>query len=222
MPKSPNKDLVGESWIKSSQKRSMDKALALASLPLAVPLAAVAMGAVRLIDKTNPTFAQERSGIDGEAFTIHKLTTLGSGDHKGVVSAGYNDSRATKLGRALRVIGADELPQLVNVIGGDMSFIGPRPLVEDDFEHMMDTLSQSEYREWERAYTMCRPGIISKFAVLTHRPDPLVPVTFYSRAASDVEYAETANRESDQQLMIEAVKLLPTLLHDAARGIIRS
>lgn len=212
--------LTGENWIKSNHKRRQDVALAIASLPLTLPLTLGAAGAVRWIDRMSPVFRQNRLGLAGNTFTIFKLSTLGQIDHEGTRSGGYNDSRATRLGRVLRVVGGDELPQIYNVLKGDMSLVGPRPLVKSDVQHMEETLSPSEFSEWYRAYTACRPGIISNYSVLTHRPDPLIPNTYHNRAASDVEYYELASMERDYQVMFDAIKLAPTLLREAAVGIV--
>ncbi len=76
------------------------------------------------ISHGNPFFTQRRVGKAGKVFTIYKLKTMRDGD-------GSDKERTTKLGRLLRITSIDELPQVINILKGDMAFIGPRPLLEE-------------------------------------------------------------------------------------------
>lgn len=110
-------------------KRAIDVAISgLALLGLAVPLAIIAL----LIRRTSsgPIFyAQERMGLDGKAFHVYKFRSMyaGAEDDTGPVWARDDDPRCTPVGRWLRKLDLDELPQLWNVLSGDMSVVGPRP-----------------------------------------------------------------------------------------------
>ena len=84
--------------------------------------------AVRLDGPGPIIFRQRRSGFDGRVFSIYKfrtMTVVEDGDH--IVQTSKNDTRVTKLGRILRRSSIDELPQLINVLKGNMSLVGPRP-----------------------------------------------------------------------------------------------
>ncbi|MEZ4446959.1 MAG: sugar transferase [Polyangiaceae bacterium] len=96
-------------------KRVLDVALSGAGLLAAAPVVAAAACAVALDDGAPILFQQERLGRRGEPFTVLKLRTM-------------RDGKATRVGEWLRNSGLDELPQLLNVLRGDMSLVGPRPL----------------------------------------------------------------------------------------------
>ena len=110
-------------------KRAMDVALSLLALPLAVPLMALIALAVKL-DSPGPVwFRQERVGRAGRLFRIHKFRTMRVTDGTGPLVTASHDARITRVGRWLRRTKLDELPQLIDVLNGDMSLVGPRPEV---------------------------------------------------------------------------------------------
>jgi len=102
-------------------KRILDIVLILAFAPLWVPLAALA-ALVAVIGQGFPVFfVQERAGLGGRSFRMYKFRTMRTGE-------GSDAERLTRIGRFLRASSLDELPELVNVLRGDMSLVGPRPL----------------------------------------------------------------------------------------------
>jgi Undecaprenyl-phosphate glucose phosphotransferase len=113
------------SWI----KRAIDVALAGAAVVvLAIPFGIIA--ALVRLTSTGPVFyRQERMGLDGKAFTVYKFRSMyvGAEDTTGPIWARDDDPRATPIGRWLRKLDLDELPQFLNVLTGDMSIVGPRP-----------------------------------------------------------------------------------------------
>ena len=126
--------------------RAADVALASVGLAIASPLLAAAAVATRLQDGGPVFYRQRRVGKDGEEFELLKLRTMVVGaEHQG---AGFavtkGDSRITRAGRVLRRLSVDELPQLWNVVRGEMSVIGPRPTlryqVEKYDEHQLHRL----------------------------------------------------------------------------------
>ncbi|HEY3157377.1 MAG TPA: undecaprenyl-phosphate glucose phosphotransferase [Vicinamibacterales bacterium] len=113
------------SWL----KRMIDIALSAAALlVLAIPLAVIAV-LVRLTSRGSIFYAQERMGLDGKGFTVYKFRSMyeGAETTTGPVWAREDDPRATAIGRWLRRLDLDELPQFWNVLRGDMSIVGPRP-----------------------------------------------------------------------------------------------
>jgi len=110
-------------------KRAFDIALAAVLLLPALPLLLVAAALVRITSPGPVLFRQVRVGKDGRPFTMLKLRTMEAEAERmtGPVLAAANDPRVTPLGRVLRATRLDELPQLWNVVRGDMSFVGPRP-----------------------------------------------------------------------------------------------
>jgi Undecaprenyl-phosphate glucose phosphotransferase len=113
------------SWI----KRVIDVLLSGAAvIVLAIPLAIIA-ALVRLTSPGPVFYRQERMGLDGKAFNVYKFRSMyiGAEDTTGPIWAREDDPRATRVGRWLRKLDFDELPQLLNVLRGDMSIVGPRP-----------------------------------------------------------------------------------------------
>jgi len=133
-------------------KRALDVAASAGALALGAPILALAAAAIKLEDGGPVFFRQERIGKDGEAFHILKLRTMVVGAEK--QGAGYavneGDSRITRAGRFLRRTSLDELPQLWNVVRGDMSLIGPRPTLRYQVER---------YTERQRRRLEVLPGI---------------------------------------------------------------
>jgi lipopolysaccharide/colanic/teichoic acid biosynthesis glycosyltransferase len=118
--------------IRSPARRALDLALVLAAAPLWVPLLAAVAGATVAVSGRPAFYSQTRMGWGGRPFRIHKIRTMTDGvaPPPGVAFAGWTyagDPRVTPLGRRLRRYRLDELPQLWNVLRGDMSLVGPRP-----------------------------------------------------------------------------------------------
>ncbi len=132
--------------------RAFDVAVAGTGLALASPLLALAALAVKLADGGSVLYRQTRVGKDGEDFELLKLRTMVVGAE--VIGAGYavdrGDPRITRAGALLRRLSLDELPQLWNVVRGDMSLIGPRPTLRYQVER---------YDERQRRRLDVKPGI---------------------------------------------------------------
>ena len=110
----------------SATKRILDLVLALALIPLALPLVLLAAIAVRLESPGNPIFLQNRLGRHQKVFRCVKLRTMSMGTREGA-SHIVGTANITRVGAFLRALKIDELPQLWNVLKGEMSFVGPRP-----------------------------------------------------------------------------------------------
>ena len=109
-------------------KRALDLVVSATVLLLLSPFLLAAMLAVKLGDGGPVFYSQDRVTRHGRVFRIHKLRTMGVGAERGgAVWAAAGDARVTLVGRFLRRTRLDELPQLVNILAGDMSFVGPRP-----------------------------------------------------------------------------------------------
>jgi Undecaprenyl-phosphate glucose phosphotransferase len=110
-------------------KRAMDITLSLAALILVSPVMLVIAVLVKLTSPGPVFYRQERCGLNGKGFEILKFRSMDADaeSHSGAVWAQKDDPRRTRLGRFLRWSNLDELPQLINVLAGDMSLVGPRP-----------------------------------------------------------------------------------------------
>lgn len=136
-------------------KRVLDVAAALVALVLLSPLFLAAAVLVRLSSKGPVIFKQARIGKDGKVFQIYKFRSMrvgAEGTGSGVYSE-KGDPRVTGIGRFLRATSIDELPQLVNVLKGEMSFIGPRPPLT------YHPWPYSAYTPEQRRMFEVRPGI---------------------------------------------------------------
>ena len=119
----------GSWWTQALIKRGFDIAASVCLLALTAPLIVLASILIRLTSSGAVLFRQERVGAGGVVFTIYKLRTMREDAEKesGPVLAAEDDPRVTWLGRFMRAARMDELPQLINVLKGDMSLVGPRP-----------------------------------------------------------------------------------------------
>lgn len=136
-------------------KRIMDVFFSAILLILgAIPLLIVAL-IVKLESKGPALFKQERLGMNGKVFKIYKFRSMVVGAEKqgsGVYS-GKNDARVTKVGKIIRATSIDELPQLINILKGEMSFIGPRPALT------YHPWPFEEYAEEQKKMFAVRPGV---------------------------------------------------------------
>jgi lipopolysaccharide/colanic/teichoic acid biosynthesis glycosyltransferase len=142
----------------SGQRRALDLVAAAAGLALLTPLLVVLAVAVRLDSRGPALYRQARVGRDAQPFQILKFRTMRVGsDRAGGLVSGDCDPRVTRLGRRLRASRLDELPQLVNLLRGELTLIGPRAEVPRFVEY---------YTDDERRLLGVRPGIIGPGAVL--------------------------------------------------------
>lgn len=147
-------------------KRLLDILVSAFAVIILSPLMVITAMAVKLESEGPALFKQDRLGLDGKVFKIYKFRSMCQGaEHIGTgVYSGADDMRVTKVGRIIRATSIDELPQLFNIIKGDMSFIGPRPPLT---YHPWDI---SEYTEEQLHMFDVRPGI-SGWAQINGRKD---------------------------------------------------
>ena len=136
-------------------KRGIDVCMALVILIIGfLPMCLVAV-LIKCDSKGPVLFKQKRIGKDGKIFTILKFRSMCQGaEHTGSgVYSGKGDARVTRIGKILRATSIDELPQLINILRGDMSFIGPRPPLT------YHPWPYEEYTEEQKKMFEVRPGI---------------------------------------------------------------
>lgn len=133
-------------------RRALDVFVALIGSVLSAPLVALLAIAIRLESPGHPFYTQTRAGKDGRPFSIYKLRTMVSGAE--FTGAGLaiqdGDDRITRVGRFLRRYSLDELPNLYNVLRGEMSIVGPRPTLPAQVE---------QYTDRQRGRLAVKPGI---------------------------------------------------------------
>ena len=179
-------------------KRALDVALAsLALLVLAIPLAIVAV-IIRLETHGHPIYRQRRVGRDGVPFELYKLRTMVSGAE--TMGAGLvvdkGDTRITRTGAWLRRLSIDELPNLINVLRGEMSLIGPRPTVQVQVER---------YTERQRGRLSVRPGITG-WAQINGRAS----LPWHERIELDLWYVEHVSPALDARILWRTLRMVVT------------
>jgi lipopolysaccharide/colanic/teichoic acid biosynthesis glycosyltransferase len=160
------------------------------------------------IDSRGPVFfRQERVGRGGVPFRIHKFRTMHDGSAGLLITVG-DDARVTRAGRFLRRTRLDELPQLIDVLQGDMSLVGPRPEVPRYVAHYPDDL--------KRRVLAVRPGItdpaslafLDEAAVLAAARDPeraYIERVLPQKLRSAADYAENASLSTDALVLLRTV-----------------
>jgi len=175
-------------------KRIEDVSIALAALViLGLPMLLVA-AAIRLTSKGPALFRQKRFGKDKQLFTVYKFRTMSTKAPKNMPTNSFTnaDSYITPLGGVLRKLSIDELPQLLNVIKGEMSIVGPRPVIKT--EKKLISLRQ-KYRA-----NSVKPGITG-WAQVNGRDD----LDDQRKAEMDGEYVQQLSFLTDVKIMIKTI-----------------
>jgi lipopolysaccharide/colanic/teichoic acid biosynthesis glycosyltransferase len=200
--------------------RVVNVALASISLVVLSPVIVLVAVAVKLTSRGPVVYSQTRVGLDrrrhaidalysnrkqdqgGMIFTIYKFRTMRADAERnsGAVWATRNDPRVTKLGRILRRTRLDELPQLVNVIKGDMNIVGPRPERPSIFVRLREDLP--DYRLRQRT----RPGITG-WAQINHAYDTSID-DVRTKIRYDLEYLERQCLAEDLKIMVKTVPVM--------------
>jgi lipopolysaccharide/colanic/teichoic acid biosynthesis glycosyltransferase len=156
-------------------KRLFDVAVSAAGLVVFSPIALLIAIAIKLEDGGPVFFTQERVGMDCRVFGAHKFRSMIVDAERatGAVQATANDPRTTRVGRLLRATAFDELPQLWNILRGDMSIVGPRPLRPGESDTTADGahLPLSAIRGYEARHRV-RPGLTGIAQVYARRDLP--------------------------------------------------
>ncbi len=189
-------------------KRIMDLTFVLLALPVMLPLVILCALAICLDSPGPAIFVQERVGKGGRRFRMYKFRTmhhnLDKSTHKAFMRAfvngqigrngtgkktfkPFNESQVTRVGRILRKTSLDELPQLINVLKGEMTIVGPRPNVPWEVE---------EYRGWHKERLEVLPGITG-LAQVRGRSG----ISFDTIVKYDIEYIEKQSLESDLKIL---------------------
>ena len=136
-------------------KRFFDLSVSLFGLVILAPIFLLLAIVIKIDSKGPVIFKQQRLGKNGKVFNMYKFRSMcvGAEQQEGGVYSGKGDKRVTRIGKILRATSLDEIPQLVNIIKGDMSFIGPRPPLTYHPWHF------DEYTDEQKRMFEVRPGI---------------------------------------------------------------
>jgi lipopolysaccharide/colanic/teichoic acid biosynthesis glycosyltransferase len=205
---------VGNSSYNKWGKRSLDSIASLVGLLLASPVLLVVAALVKSTSPGPVLFWQERIGLGGLVFRIVKFRTMcQDADQRGPAITSVEDARVTTVGRWLRRLKLDELPQLWNVLKGDMSLVGPRPEVPRYVE---------SYSLAHRRVLTVRPGITDPASIAYRREEYLLAghadldryyreVVLPDKLEKNLEYLDRMSLTYDLLLLIRTTKaiLLP-------------
>ena len=191
--------------IKLFAKRIFDFLIAATMLVLTSPIFLVAALAIRLTSSGRVIFRQTRCGLNGRHFLLYKFRSMvanaeeikGQYAHLNVKTLNFkipNDPRLTSVGRWLRKFSIDELPQLWNVLKGDMSLVGPRPATPDEVEN---------YQRWQRRRLRMRPGLTCIWAVEGRDRLDLDTVM-----RLDMQYIDTWSLSLDSRIILRTIPLV--------------
>lgn len=183
----------------------LDALVALVAILLLWPLLLALAAAVRLDSRGPFLYCEERLGRDGEPFRIYKFRTLHPQSEGDSPVAASDDSRITRLGTWIRPVHLDELPQLFNIVRGEMRLVGPRPTRSE--------LWESVDRDLRRRALAFTPGLTSPASirfnceddVLAETMDPMRAyrdIVFPAKVAMDVRHFENRRRWSDLEVVL--------------------
>jgi lipopolysaccharide/colanic/teichoic acid biosynthesis glycosyltransferase len=192
-------------------KRGLDLSVSLIGLLLLLPVFAVVAAAI-LVESGRPVFfRQVRMGYEGRPFRIYKFRTMVRNADERKAEVAHlnrharpggdarmfkieNDPRTTRVGRLLRKYSIDELPQLINVVTGDMSLVGPRPLIPEEDQYV---------REWARQRMSLKPGITGPWQVYGKSNMP-----FGEMVKLDYHYVTGWSLANDCRLLLRTLPLV--------------
>jgi lipopolysaccharide/colanic/teichoic acid biosynthesis glycosyltransferase len=191
-------------------KRVLDIFIVLMALPLAIPLALIIAVLIRSVSDGPVLFRQERVGYLGRKFMCFKFRTMFVGvdaaTHEGHLCNlmtsntpmtkmdSKGDPRIIPFGLLLRSSGLDELPQLINVLCGDMSLVGPRPCLSYEYE---------KYLPWQKERFSTAPGLTGLWQVSGKNH-----TTFVEMIELDIKYAKTKNLWLDLRIILQTIPAL--------------
>ena len=199
--------LADERWTKAPVDfvlRGLDVVLAAVALVVLSPLIGLVAVAVRLESRGPAFYRGLRVGKAGRLFTMFKFRTLRAdaetrlGPYLGAELTRLTDDEVTRVGRGLRATHLDELPQLVNVLAGDMSIVGPRPIRPAFFEELCEDIPQY----WQRL--VVAPGITG-FAQLRMTRE----MTWAEKLAHDLEYIADRSVRLYSSIILETAASIP-------------
>jgi lipopolysaccharide/colanic/teichoic acid biosynthesis glycosyltransferase len=177
-------------------RRAFDVLVAGTALIAAAPFLAVAVVAIRLESKGSAIYRQRRVGKDGRPFDVLKLRTMVTGaEHMGAgLAVSEGDTRITRVGRLLRRASLDEVPNLINVLKGDMAIVGPRPTVP---------IQVDRYTERQRGRLSVKPGITG-WAQVNGRTE----LPWDERIELDLWYIEHRSWRMDLRILWRTIRMV--------------
>lgn len=175
-------------------KRLFDIIVSLVGFIITSPILLITAIAIKIESPGPVIFKQERLGFKGKVFKIYKFRSMCVGAEKGGVYEKKGDYRVTKVGKIIRKISIDELPQFVNILKGEMSLIGPRPALT------YHPWTYSEYTDEQKRMFHVKPGVTG-WAQVNGRKD----VEWPRRIDLNVEYVDNMSFLLDLKIFLKTI-----------------
>ena len=187
-------------------KRGLDFLMAFIALVALSPLLLILALLVKLTSRGPVLFSQTRCGLGGRRFTLYKFRSMRAdadllreelealNEVDGPVFKIRNDPRCTAIGRFMRKFSLDELPQLINIIKGDMSFVGPRPPLPEEVE---------KYERWQRRRLRMQPGLTCLWAL-----EGRSKLSFRRWMELDLEYIDHWSMRLDWKILLKTIPIV--------------
>ncbi|MHC4255121.1 MAG: sugar transferase [Planctomycetota bacterium] len=173
-------------------KRILDILISFPAMIILLPVFLIIILVIKISSKEPSIFQQQRAGKDGEPFIFYKFRTMKTDvDPFGPSPKSGGDPRLTKIGKFLREYSLDELPQLFNVLKGDMSIVGPRPLYIDQIQ---------EWDERQKKRLLVKPGLTG-LAQISGRGE----ITREQKLELDVQYVESPSCGLDLKIIFKTL-----------------
>jgi undecaprenyl phosphate N,N'-diacetylbacillosamine 1-phosphate transferase len=179
---------------KNAFKRILDISIACMALVVCGPVLLISLIGIFLSSPGPILFRQRRIGIDGKIFEILKLRTMIVNPERQLIQTTLADPEVFAIGRLLRRLKIDELPQVINVLIGDMSIVGPRPCLEQTFNEMPS---------WARRRAEVRPGITGQAQINGN-----IALSWEERWRHDVDYVENVSASKDIAIILKTVSVV--------------
>lgn len=185
-------------------KRFLDVAITLSALVVLAPLLLAVALIIKLTSRGPVLFRQMRVGLDNQGFEVFKFRSMyvDQGDHSGVAQTVSGDPRVTAVGRFIRKTSIDELPQLINILRGDMSLVGPRPHVPGQLASNMPYQVLVPYYA---ARHVMRPGLTGWAQANGFRGPTVDPVMARGRVDHDMAYIQNFSVLLDIKILFKTV-----------------
>lgn len=199
---------LGLSFEQRVIKRAMDLVMALICFVIASPFMLVTALAIKLYDRGPVLYSQERLTLNGKVFKVYKFRSMIVDAEKDGVArlAKDNDSRITPVGKIIRKIRFDELPQLFNILKGDMSFVGPRPERPEIAKQYEETIPEFSYRLKAKAGLTGYAQVIGKYNT-----------TPYDKLKLDLMYIQQQSIILDIRILLLTIKTI--FVPDSTEGV---
>lgn len=181
-------------------KRAFDIVISTTALFCSAPILFLAIVLIPVQSRGWPLYVQRRVGRAGKVFNIYKLRTMYAGSDSHACKTALDDQRLTPIGKFLRRTNIDELPQLVNILIGDMSVIGPRPLSVDETNYICRNLHLDA--NYPGLTPQVRPGLVGLEQINRHKE-----MTYLDRFAYNHEYEMQWSISMDLHIFLRALSI---------------